>query len=135
MRKNRKISKQMSVSVTIATQFGTIIMFLFIMAFLKYLASSRCQHLLKAIGDDEREFATLENDYDREETRWAEMRVFQKLDAVIFRHGLKMKASSNDQIVKMGADGRPIDKQLAIALARRQNIGGMASNTPHGQGR
>lgn len=121
-RKNRRISKRMSVNTAIATHFGAVIAFLFVMVILNLLATSSCQQLSKTIGDEEKELARLEDARNREETRWLEMQTSEKIETALLRHGLSMKAPNPArQNVHMRSDGTPYPGQLAVAMAMKRN--------------
>ena len=90
MRKNRKVSKRMSVIAANTMRFGAIIVFFFVMVILNLLSSSSCTQLLNEKGEKERELAKLEESHRRESTRWEEMKTPEKVEAALFRHGLKM---------------------------------------------
>ena len=120
MRKNRKIPKKMSVLATNTMRFGAIIVFLFVMVILNLLASSSCTQLMKAKGEKERELVNLDDERNREATRWEEMKTPEKVGAALLKHGLAMKTPRADQVVRMRADGTPYPGQLAIARARQR---------------
>ena len=120
MKKNRRVSKKLNVNTVIATHFGAVIAFLFVMVILNLLASSSCQHLKKAIGEDEKTLARLDDDYDREATRWEEMKTAEKVEMALLRHGLAMKPQRAEQNIIMQSDGQPKPGQHSVAMAKRR---------------
>lgn len=123
MKRNRKISKKMSVNTTITTHVGAILAFLFIMVILNLLASSSCQQLSKSIGESKRELARLESDCNREETNWAAMKTPEKVLAALRGHGLQMNPPRAEQNVHLAANGKLYPGQYSVAMARRRNGG------------
>ena len=119
-RKNRRVSKRMSVNTAIATHFGAVIAFLFVMVILNLLATSSCQQLSKTIGDEERELERLEEARMRTETRWEEMLTPEKIEVALRSHGLSMKVAKDIQKVHMKADGTPRPGQLSVAMASKR---------------
>ena len=105
MRKNRKVSKRMSVIATNTMRFGAIIVFFFVMVILNILSSSSCTQLLNEKGLKERELAKQEEAYQRESTRWEEMKTPEKIEAALFRHGLRMSPPRADQCVRLNERG------------------------------
>ena len=120
MRKNRKIPKKMSVVATNTMRFGAIIVFFFIMVILNLLSSSSCTQLLKAKGELEREIAKLDDARMRESTRWEEMKTPEKVEAALFRHGLRMSTPRADQCIRLNARGVPYPNQLALTRLRQR---------------
>ena len=120
MRKNKKVSKQMSVIATNTMRFGAIIVFFFLMVILNLLSASSCKQLMKQKGEMEREIVRLEDSRMRESTRWEEMRTPEKVEMALLRHGLSMKLPRPEQNVVMMADGTPRPGQLSIAKAKQR---------------
>lgn len=120
MRKNRKVSKRMSVIAANTMRFGAIIVFFFVMVILNLLSSSSCTQLLNEKGQKERELAKLEESYRRESTRWEEMKTPEKVEAALFRHGLKMSTPRADQCIRLNARGVPYPNQLALTRLRQR---------------
>ena len=120
MRKNRKTSKRMSVVATNTMRFGAIIVFFFVMVILNLLSSSSCTQLLNEKGEKERELAKLEESHRRESTRWEEMKTPEKVEAALFRHGLRMSTPRADQCIRLNARGVPYPNQLALTRLRQR---------------
>ena len=120
MRKNRKVSKRMSVIAANTMRFGAIIVFFFVMVILNLLSSSSCTQLLNEKGQKERELAKLEESYRRESTRWEEMKTPEKIEAALFRHGLRMSTPRADQCIRLNARGVPYPNQLALTRLRQR---------------
>lgn len=121
MRKNRKVSKKMSVIATNTMRFGAIIVFFFVMVILNILSSSSCTQLLNEKGLKERELAKLEESHRRESTRWEEMKTPEKIEAALFRHGLRMSTPRADQCIRLNERGVPYPNQLALTRLRQRS--------------
>lgn len=122
MAKNRRIPKRKSVVMTNTMRVGAVLGMLFVMSIINLLASSSCQQLLKAIGEDERELARLEDARQREASRWEEMKTPEKIERALLRHGLSMRAARADQEVHMKANGEPYPGQISVAKARQRQM-------------
>ena len=120
MRKNKKVSKKMSVIATNSMRFGTIIVFFAVMVIFHVLSSSSCTQLVNEKGQKERALAKLEESYRRESTRWEEMKTPEKIEAALFRRGLKMATPRPDQCVRLKANGTPYPNQVALARLRQR---------------
>lgn len=120
MRKNRKRSKEMSVIASRSMHVGAIIMTLFVMVIINLLASSSCDQLMKSIGEKEKQLARLENDRKRASADWDRMKTSENLDRTLLKHGLAMRYPRADQVIRMGANGRPTPGQLSIARAEQR---------------
>jgi hypothetical protein len=121
MRKNRKVSKKMSVVAGRSVQIGAVGIMLVAMVILNILASSSCDHLNGEIGRKERMIEKLEADHLRESARWEAMMTSEKLEAALLRHGLAMSYPKDSQIVRMKSDGRPYPGQLSVARATQRS--------------
>ena len=110
----------MSVIATNTMRFGAIIVFFFVMVILNILSSSSCTQLLNEKGQKERELAKLEESHRRESTRWEEMKTPEKIEAALFRHGLKMSTPRADQCIRLNAHGVPYPNQLALTRLRQR---------------
>ena len=130
MRKNRKIPKRMSVVAANTMRFGAIIVFLFVMVILNLLASSSCTQLMKAKGEKERELVNLDDERNREATRWEEMKTPRRLEAALRDNGMSMHYHKSSQVVRMTASGEPASGQISVArAAMRSRTGATASVT------
>ena len=127
MRKNRKMPKKMSVVATNTMRFGAIVVFLFVMVILNFLASSSCTQLMKIKGNKERELAQLDESRMREATRWEEMKTPDKVEVALLRHGLAMKLPRPDQSVRIRPDGTPYPGQPSLARARQRSGAAMTA--------
>ena len=70
MRKNRKMSKKMSVMAGRTVQIGAVMVMAFAIVILNMLATSSCKHLEKEIRIKERQLAKLDDEKEREGARW-----------------------------------------------------------------
>lgn len=127
MRKNKKMTKKMSVVATNSMRFGAIIVFFFVMVILNMLSSSSCTQLSKAKGLKERELAKLEKTRLQEATRWEEMMSPERMEIALLRHGLKMSTPRPDQIVRLKPNGVPYPGQASVAKSRQRISAATAS--------
>ena len=121
MKKNRKMSKKMSVVTGRAVQIGAVMVMVFIVVILNMLAQSSCKHLEKKIREKERQYAKLGDEKDREEAHWAKMETNESLDAALLRHGLAMNLPRAAQQVRLRSDGTPYPGQISVAKASARN--------------
>lgn len=121
MKKNRKMSKKMSVVTGRAVQIGAVMVMVFIVVILNMLAQSSCKHLEKKIREKERQYAKLGDEKDREEAHWAKMETNESLDAALLRHGLSMNLPRAAQQVRLKSDGTPYPGQISVAKASARN--------------
>jgi len=130
MRKNRKRSTRMSVTASRSMHFAAVIMMLFVMVIVNMLASSRCDQMMKRIGEKENLLAKLEKDRERESGRWDQVNTPDNLDRMLLRLGMSMKYPRAEQIVRMDGSGRPERGQISLARAarRRSEKASVASN-------
>ena len=120
MRKNRKMSKKMSVMATNTLRFGAILLSLFVMVILYILSLHSCTQLQNQKGARERDIAKLDDALLRESTRWEELKTPEKIEGALLRHGLAMKTPRADQIVRM-ENGAPRRGQISLAKAKARN--------------
>ena len=121
MKKNRKMSKKMSVVTGRAVQIGAVMVMIFIVVILNMLAQSSCKHLENKIREKERQYAKLGDEKDREEAHWAKMETNESLDAALLRHGLSMNLPRAAQQVRLKSDGTPYPGQISVAKASARN--------------
>ena len=121
MRKNRKMSKKMSVMAGRTVQIGAVMVMAFAIVILNMLATSSCKHLEKEIRIKERQLAKLDDEKEREGARWNDMVTPEKLEIALLRHGLAMKTPRAEQVVRLKSDGRPYPGQISVAKAAERN--------------
>jgi hypothetical protein len=121
MRKNRKMSKKMSVMAGRTVQIGAVMIMLFAVVILNMLASSSCKHLTKTIREKEIQLTRLEKERDREAARWDKMKTSENLEAALIKHGLAMRIPRAEQVVRLRSDGRPYPGQRSVAKAYERN--------------
>ena len=130
MRKNRKVSKKMSVIAVQSMHIGAVMFSLFIMVILNLLAASNCSHLMKSIGEKEKELNKLEDARLREVSRWEEMKTPRRLEAALRDNGMSMHSHKSSQGVRMTSAGEPVPGQISVArAAMRSRTGATASVT------
>ena len=117
MRKNRRISTKMSVMAQRSAHVGAIIIALFVMVVLNFLAKSSCGQLRNSIGLKERELAKLQDECTRESARWGEMQTPERLEQALVRHNLAMRYVKASQTIRMRPDGTPYPGQISVAKA------------------
>ena len=121
MKKNRKMSKKMSVMAGRTVQIGAVMAMVFVVVIFNMLAQSSCKHLEKSIREKERQLTKLDDEKDREEARWAMMETNESLDAALLRHGLSMNLPRAAQQVRLRSDGTPYPGQISVAKASARN--------------
>ena len=121
MAKNRKISKKMSVHAANTVRFGGIILALGVMIIVNVLSSSSCDQLVNENGRKASELAKLDASYQRESTRWEEMKTPENIDRALVRHGLKMAPPRAHQWIRLNANGVPCPNQLALTRLRQRS--------------
>ena len=129
MRKNRRRPARLSVVAATTMRFASFIMLGFVMVILYWLSSSSCTQLLNAKGEKEKELARLENSLKREEMRWEGMLTPEKIERALVKHGLAMKPTRPDQIVRLGADGTPVLGQISVTRAKQRCERALAMGT------
>lgn len=134
MRRNRIVSKKMSVVTGMTVRFGAILVTLFVMVILHLLASSSCQQVQKTIGEKELELKGLDDERARESAHWEEMKTTEQLERMLAKHGLKMCYSKSDQVVRMTERGVPFPGQRSVAKYRMR-FGQTAKNSAYGRRR
>lgn len=130
MRKNRKMSKRMSVVAANSARFGAIIALFCAMTVVYVLSSSSCSQLMDEKGRMERTLAKLEESHRRESMRWEEMKTPERIRAALARHGLKMDMPSSAQQIRLNAAGAPYPNQVSIARLRQRSAAAMARLSP-----
>jgi len=129
MKRNRKRSTKMSVTASRSMHFGAVIVMLFVMVIVNFLASSRCDQMMKEIGKKKSTLAKLEKDRERESGRWDQINTAENLDRILPKLGMSMKYPHPRQIVRMDAEGRIRSGQLSVASdLRRRKKGTVANN-------
>ncbi len=128
MRKNRKMSKKMSVMAGRTVQIGAVMVMVFVVVIVNMLASSSCKHLTKTIREKERQLSKLEDERVREEARWDQMKRPEHLEAALLRHGLAMRVPRAEQVVRIKSDGRPYPGQISVAKAAQRNRASQTAN-------
>jgi hypothetical protein len=117
MKKNRRISTKMSVMAQRSVYIGSIIISLFLMVVLNFLAKSSCSQLSNSIGLKERELAKLQDECTRESARWEQMQTPERLEKALVRHNLPMLLAKASQNIRMRPDGKPYPNQISVAKA------------------
>ncbi len=107
----------MSVVTVHFMHMGAVLLMLFVMVIVNLLASSRCKQLDNACCAKEAELKKLQDEFDRESAKWAEMTTNEKLEEALLKHGLAMHARKPSQVVWMRKDGTPRPAQLSLAKA------------------
>lgn len=122
MRKNRKMTKRMSVTARTSMRFGAVLVLFSVMVILNVLSSSSRNQLLKTKGALENQLADLEEARTRESTHWEEMKVPEKIEQALLHHGLRMSLPRPEQTVRMGRDGQPLPGQYSLVKARQRGV-------------
>ena len=127
MRKNRKVTKKMSVVAGTTMHVAAVVVILFAMVILNLLASSSCSQLMKEIGVKEKLYSKLEDECTQELTNWQKMTTPDRLEEMLLRHGLAMRAPRPDQWVRMKSNGQPFPGQMSVARATGRSTAATAS--------
>jgi len=120
MKKNRKMSRKMSVVTVHFMHMGAVLLMLFVMVIVNLLASSSCKQLENACRVKEAELKKLEDEHERESAKWAGMTTNENLEKALLAHGLSMHPPRASQIVRMRRDGTPHPAQLSLAKAEQR---------------
>ncbi len=130
MRKNRKMSRRLSVVTVHFMHMGAVLLMLFVMVIMNLIASSSCRQQERIRVAKEETLKKLEDELHRETMRWEEMKTSERLEAALVKHGLSMHYPNASQIVRMRADGRPYPGQLSLAKAAQREKGVATANYP-----
>lgn len=122
MKRNKKMSKRMSVTAAASFRFGTVLVLFFVMVILNVLSSSSRNQLLQTKGNLERQLAKLEEARMRESTHWEGMKVPDNIERALLKHGLKMIVPRADQTVRMDRNGIPLAGQYSLVKARQRGV-------------
>lgn len=120
MGRNWKISKKMSVVAQNTAYVGAIMLMLFVMVIVNMLASSSCSQLMKSIGEKKRTLERLENERERENAHWEEMKTPQNLESALKKHGLAMHYPKPGQIMRMDDKGELLPSQRSVAMEKQR---------------
>lgn len=124
--RNRRIPKHAIVTLSTTGMAVLVVTGFFILMSYLWL-ETRCSTIMRDIGRAEKRLAALEAEREREQARWNEMKVPQRLEEKLIRFGLEMKYPTANQVVRMTANGRPREGQLSVARARnRAGLGDVA---------
>lgn len=122
MRKNRKMSKKMSVTVGRTVQIGAVMVMAFAVVIVYMLANSSCKHLEKRIEEKKNLIKALEDEKERESGCWAAMTTPSKLEDALLKHGLSMHTpKTGTQVVRLNSKGQLYPAQLSVAKAKERN--------------
>ena len=102
------------------TRFVAIIMVVFVVVIVNFMAESSCQELMKSIGERKRTLVKLEEERQRQCSQWDRMKTPERIERALLKHGLEMKPARPDQNIQMRADGTPYPGQLSVAKAERR---------------
>lgn len=117
MARNRRIKKNSRLAAS-SMGVGSIILISFMMMMVWFLMNGRCSTITREIGMKEKALQRLEAELTREKTKWDEMKVPERLNIALTRFGLEMDLPREEQIVRMGATGKPVPGQPALARLR-----------------
>ena len=117
MRRNKRIKKH-SRFATSSMGIASLIISGFIMMMIFFAMNAKCSSIAREIGQKERELQHLEEELMREQGKWDEMKVPDRLKTALTRFGLEMDVPRPDQLVRMSSAGRPVPGQLALVRLR-----------------
>lgn len=104
--------------------FTGAILLVVILALVYMSFADKNKALLNEICGQQRELDRLYKEYTREEARWNAMKSAEMLEASMRAHGIDMNLPLPRQIVKMGADGKPVKGQHSLVWFRKHFIAG-----------
>ncbi len=128
MKKNKKVSRKMSVVATHVVYFAGVGVMLFVMVILNWIASSNCRQLERDCIKKEEKLKTLDDSLQRETARWEEMKTAERLEVALRNHGLSMHYPNASQTIRMRDDGEPVPGQLSLAKAEQREKGLATAN-------
>lgn len=130
-RRNCRKSQTMNVMTGRTFHVAGIILALVVAVVMNMVAESRCQQVRVAIGEKTKLLDRLEQDRDREDANWQQMKSASSLERALVRHGLNMRYPKDEQVIRMDASGTPRYGQRSVELAKNRlaNSGVVASNT------
>lgn len=135
-KRNRRRTKHMSVWAGHSMGVGVILVSLVVVIVLNVLADSSCSRCSSSIGAKERELKRVEEELERETSKWDAMVTIENLQRKMEQHGIKMDYPSAEQYVRMGSDGKPLPRQLSVlAMRNRSSMGSVADNRSSGSRR
>lgn len=129
MKKNRRMSRKLSVVTVHFMHLGAVLLTLFLMVIFNMVASSRCTQLERTLGQKRKVLERLDEEFERESARWEEMKTSERLEAALVKHGLSMHYPKASQIVRMRTNGTPYPGQLSISKLDIRARGGSGTAT------
>jgi hypothetical protein len=128
-RKNRKLRCQNSKNYRWWPPILFVVVIFFTCIGIDILFDRRCQVLIDETARLEKENKLEESNYERELSRWNELRTLRRLEAALRKHCLDMKYPSPDRVVLMDADGKPKGnpRTLTRAMSRLSRVENTAS--------
>lgn len=121
MKKNRRVSKRMTVMARQTTHIAVIMIMFAAMVILNLVASSNCTQLMKTIGEKRNRLAALQKSHQRENARWEEMITNDQLERTLYRRGIAMYLPKAHQFVRIRErDGKVLPGQHSVMVAERR---------------
>ena len=128
MKKNRRVSKRMTVVAVRSTHIAVVMVMAVAMVIMNLMATSKCTQLMKSIGEKRNRLSLLQKSYDRESALWEQMLTNANLERTLFKRGLAMYLPKPGQVVRIRErDGVVLPGQHAVAAAERRS--GLSSAT------
>ena len=119
-RRNRKLNRRFSRFTVNTAGIVALLVTAFSMGMCYCLLGMRCTSIAQELQEAEKSYKQLTKEGERVAARWNEL----------VRFGLEMNIPRADQMIRMGASGRPLPGQIAVARAReRMATANMAQNS------
>lgn len=130
MKNNRRLVRHHSAFAVNAGYVAVFIIVAMSMTLFYQYVFSGCETLSKKIGEGKRRLARLEEERERVAACWEQLKTPEQLEIALLRFGRTMHYAKPAQVVRMGADGRPLPAQYAVAKALQRRGVAAAMATP-----
>ncbi len=129
-RRNRKLNRRFSRFTVNTAGVVALLVTAFSMGMCYCLLGMRCTSIAQELQEAEKSYKQLTKESERVAARWNELMAVDRLQEKLVRFGLEMNIPRADQMIRMGASGRPLPGQIAVARAReRMATANMAQNS------
>jgi len=130
-RATKKRNRKRDVKSILSWQPFTGVILLVVGLALGYMSyADKNKALQDEIDNRQSNLGRLEQQCQREESRWNSMKTAENLEKSMGRHGIDMQLPESHQIVRMGMDGKPVPDQYSITWFRknRGDLGNVVSS-------
>ena len=130
-RRNRKLNRRFSRFTVNTAGVVALLVTGFAMVMCYCALGMKCTSIAQELQEAEKSYKQLSKESERVAARWNELMAVDRLQEKLTRFGLEMNIPRADQMVRMGASGRPLPGQIAVVRAReRMATANMAQNSP-----